>query len=43
MTVRFFNGIGIYKIFLTQKCITVGVSQVHNTFHASKMMSSFTG
>jgi hypothetical protein len=43
MTVRFFNGIGIYKIFLTQKCITVGVSQDCNMFHASKMMSSFTG
>ena len=43
MTVRFFNGIGIYKIFLTQKCITVGVSQDCNMFHASKMMSNFTG
>ena len=40
---RFFYGIGIYKIFLTQKCITVGVSQVCKMFHASKMMSSFTG
>jgi mRNA degradation ribonuclease J1/J2 len=35
--------IGIYKIFSTQKCITVGVSQVCKMFHASKMMSSFTG
>ena len=35
--------IGICKIFSTQKCITVGVSQVCKMFHASKMMSSFTG
>ena len=35
--------IGIYKIFQSEKCITVGVSQVCKMFHASKMMSSFTG
>ena len=38
-----FKHVGIYKFFSTQKCITVGVSQDCNMFHASKMMSSFTG
>ena len=39
----FLKYIGIYKNFQSEKCITVGVSQVFNMFHASKMMSSFTG
>ena len=30
-------------IYCFQKCITVDVSQVWKMFHASKMMSSFTG